>query len=60
MVARETRQARRGQILAVCLGLGLALGFMAIYFLGWLLGIAVVCLGWGSLLIFIAATLDRR
>ena len=59
MMARETRQARRGQILAVCLGLEIALGLMAIYFLGWLMGITVVCLGGGSILIFIAATFYR-
>jgi hypothetical protein len=59
MVRRETRQARWGQILAVCLGLEIALGLMAIYFLGWLMGIAVVCLSWGSILIFIAAILYR-
>ena len=59
MLGRETRQARRGQILAVCLGLGIALTLLAIYFLGWLIGIAVVCLGWGSILIFISAALDR-
>jgi hypothetical protein len=58
MVGRETRQARWGQILAVCLGLGIALGLMAIYFLGWLIGIAVVCLAVGSTLILIAATSD--
>jgi hypothetical protein len=59
MVRRETSQARWGQILAVCLGLGIALGLIAVYFLGWLMGIAVVCLAWGSILIFIATILDK-
>jgi hypothetical protein len=59
MAAKETRPARRGQILAVGIGMGIGLGLMAIYFLGWLMGIAVVCLAWGSILIFISAALDR-
>ena len=57
---KATKQARRAQILAMCLGLWLGLGLVAIYFLGWLVGIAVVCLGLGSTLILIGAAFDRR
>jgi hypothetical protein len=54
------KQASRAQILAMCLGLWLGLGLIAIYFVGWLVGIAVVSLGLGSTLIAIDAASDRR
>jgi uncharacterized transporter YbjL len=57
---KAMKQARRAQILAMCLGLWLGLGLIAIYFVGWLVGIAVVSLGLGSTLIVIDAASDRR
>ena len=59
-IRKAMKQARRAQILAMCLGLWLGLGLVAIYFLGWLVGIAVVSLGLGSTLILIDAVSWRR
>ena len=47
------------QILTVGLGLWVGLGLVAIYFLGWLAGIAVVSLGMGFAFIFIGALSEK-
>ena len=55
---REAKRVRRGQLLAACLGLGIGAGLIAIYLLGWPVGVALVCLVLGTTLILIGATSD--
>ena len=51
------KRTRRGQILAVCLGFWIGLGFIRAYLLGLQVGIRVGSLGLGGTLIFISALL---
>jgi hypothetical protein len=48
------------QILAICVGLWLGLGLVAVFFLGWVVGISIVGLGLGSTLILIDIGSTRR
>jgi hypothetical protein len=57
-VEKMKRPGQR-QILTVGLGLWVGLGLVAIYFLGWLAGIAVVSLGMGFAFIFIGALSEK-
>jgi hypothetical protein len=51
---------REAQILAMCVGFWLGLGLVAGFFLGWVVGTAIVGLGLGSTLILIDVAFNRR
>ena len=56
---QEAKQAKPGQLLAMGLGLCVGLSLIAIYFVGWLAGIALGSLVLGTSLIFFGVAKER-
>ncbi len=55
--AEKNDEPRWNLLLAMCLGLWL--GLITVFFLGWLVGVAIVALGLGSTLILIDIASNR-
>ncbi len=57
--AEKMDEPRWNLLLAMCSGLWLGLGLITVFFLGWLVGVAIVALGLGSTLILIDIASNR-